>query len=245
MAAIQPYVLFPGTAREALERYAEIFGGEARLFTYEEFSRTDGPADAIAHGVITGPVPLAGADAAPGEASVRMDGMWLSLLGTAEPATLHSWFDALAEGGEVVDAMQERPWGATDGQVVDRFGMRWLVGYEPDAPVEDGASAVFANVGTLEARPGRRDEVVAILVDGSADLAAHGCLQYDVGVSDDAPDTVCVIERWRSAADQRASLELPAVRAAIARAMPLLTGVMGGHAFDVVGSPLDSGGASA
>ena len=56
----------------------------------------------------------------------------LSLLGTAEPATLRTWFDGLADGGEVLDDLQRRPWGASDGQVVDRFGLRWLIGFEGD-----------------------------------------------------------------------------------------------------------------
>ena len=53
-----------------------------------------------------------------------------SLLGTAEPATLHAWFEALSDGGRVVDPLQDRPWGAADGQVVDSFGLHWLIGYE-------------------------------------------------------------------------------------------------------------------
>lgn len=69
-------------------------------------------------------------------------------------------------------------------------------------------------------------------------MAAIGCLQYDVGVSDDAPDTVFVIERWTSAEAHRASLELPSVRDAIAEALPLLSGEMGGSQFEIVGSPL-------
>ena len=44
---------------------------------------------------------------------------------------LHQWFGALAEDGRVVDPLAVKPWGATDGQVVDRFGLAWLIGYEP------------------------------------------------------------------------------------------------------------------
>ena len=40
MTALQIYVSFPGTAREALGFYADVFGGELALFTYEEFSRS-------------------------------------------------------------------------------------------------------------------------------------------------------------------------------------------------------------
>lgn len=97
----------------------------------------------------------------------------------------------------------------------------------------------FANVGTLQAHPGRAGELVAILTDSSADLGAHGCVQYDVGISADDPDTVVVLERWESAEAHGSSLELPAVQDAIRRARPLLTGQMGGYRFEVLGSPLD------
>ncbi|MFF1827935.1 VOC family protein [Paenarthrobacter sp. NPDC058040] len=131
MTAPQIYVLFPGTAREALGYYADVFGGEATLHTYAEFGRSDGPADAIAHGVLTGRVALAGADAADGETSFRTEGLMLSLLGTAEPATLHEWFHKLSDGGRVIDPLTPKPWGAIDGQVQDRHGLHWLIGYEP------------------------------------------------------------------------------------------------------------------
>jgi PhnB protein len=58
--------------------------------------------------------------------------MMLSLLGTADASRLRQWFSRLAEGGRVVDELQERPWGASDGQVVDRYGLHWLIGFEAD-----------------------------------------------------------------------------------------------------------------
>ena len=99
----------------------------------------------------------------------------------------------------------------------------------------------FANVGTLGTRPGKRDEVVAILVRDNDELREAGCLVYEVGVNEEAPDTVFVAELWESAQAHRDSLRLPSVQAAIAEAMPLLSGEMGGTHFDVVGSPLRDG----
>ncbi|MBF0671770.1 MAG: antibiotic biosynthesis monooxygenase [Salinibacterium sp.] len=96
----------------------------------------------------------------------------------------------------------------------------------------------FANVGTLGVKPGKRDEVVAILTRRSSELSEVGCLLYEVGVNDDEPDTVYAAELWTSAEAHRASLRLDSVRAAIAEAMPLLSGEMGGSQFTVVGSPL-------
>ena len=60
---IKPYILLPGTAREALDFYHRVFGGELELHTYADFGRADGPADSIAHGILTGPVWMYAADA--------------------------------------------------------------------------------------------------------------------------------------------------------------------------------------
>lgn len=134
MAALTPYIHFPGTAREALTFYGDVFGCSVQLHTFKEFQRSDGPPDAIAHGyLVNGPVALFGADVAGDERPVRCEGLMLSLLGTADPSTLREWFANLSNGGRVVDDLQKRPWGDWDGQVVDRFGLHWLIGFEADA----------------------------------------------------------------------------------------------------------------
>lgn len=130
MTRLTPYLSFPGTAREALTFYQEVFGGELVLNTFGEFGRDDGPAEAIAHGMLRGPVDLFASDAASGEPGLRLEGVLFALLGTAEPATLEEWFAGLSDGGIDIDPLQARPWGDHDGQVTDRFGVRWLVGYQ-------------------------------------------------------------------------------------------------------------------
>lgn len=96
----------------------------------------------------------------------------------------------------------------------------------------------FANVGTLGAAPGRRDELAAILTRPTPELRDAGCLLYEVGVNDEQPDTVFVVELWTDQDAHRASLQIPAVIASITEARPLLNGEFGGHRFSVVGSPL-------
>lgn len=132
MTAPLIYVTFPGTTREALTFYAGIFGGNVNLHTNADFGAAGDP-DGIAHGVLDGPVALAGSDAAAGQPPVRFEGLMLSLLGTVEPASLQEWFDKLADGGKIIDPLAPKPWGASDGQVRDRFGLHWLIGYEPQA----------------------------------------------------------------------------------------------------------------
>jgi PhnB protein len=130
MTGLVPYLLLPGTARAALTRYAEIFGGELVLHSYAEFGRDDGPGDAIAHGMLDGPVTLFAADVGGDDEPFAASGLMFSLLGAAEPATLEAWFAALAEGGQVLEPLQARDWGDHDGQVLDAFGVHWLIGYQ-------------------------------------------------------------------------------------------------------------------
>ncbi len=132
MSGLIPYLLFPGNAAEALTHYRDVFGGELQMFDYATAGRHDGPGDAVAHGQLSGDVQLAGADAAADDDAVQMSGMFLSLLGTADAATLTRWFGALAAGGRVITPLERRPWGDYDGTLVDRYGIRWLIGYHPE-----------------------------------------------------------------------------------------------------------------
>lgn len=133
MSAPAPYVIFPGTTRDALSTYQRIFGGELSLHTRGDLRRTDEPLDAIGHGQLTGPVTVFGADGTDGQQTVRTAGLMLALLGAADADTSRRWFAELSEGGTVVDDLQARPWGDWDGQVVDRFGLPWLIGFQPQA----------------------------------------------------------------------------------------------------------------
>lgn len=130
MTGLVPYLFFPGNAAEALTFYQQAFDGELVLHRYADFGRTDGPGDAVAHGILSGKVALFGADAGPDEDGVHLVGVDFSLLGAAEPQVLRQWFARLADGGRVVTDLEQRPWGAHDGTVVDRFGIRWLIGWE-------------------------------------------------------------------------------------------------------------------
>jgi PhnB protein len=128
------YLHFHGIARDALTFYGDVFGCGVQLHTLEVFGRTDGPADAIAHGyLVEGPVSLFAADVADAEPSFRCEGMMLALLGAATPSTLREWFTRLSDGGRVLDDLQQRSWGASDGQVIDRYGLHWLIGFEGES----------------------------------------------------------------------------------------------------------------
>ena len=85
--------------------------------------------------------------------------------------------------------------------------------------------------------PGKRQELVTILTESTD--AMPGCLSYVVALDAANPDAVWVSEAWDSKASHTASLELPQVKAAIARGRPLIAGMgtlvetqpIGGHGF--------------
>lgn len=96
----------------------------------------------------------------------------------------------------------------------------------------------FANVATLGAVSGKRDELVHHLTQRNETLRQLGCLAYEVGTNDGDPDTVFVVELWESEEAHQASLALPEVQESIRVARPLLSGIFGGYRFNVAGSPL-------
>jgi quinol monooxygenase YgiN len=90
-------------------------------------------------------------------------------------------------------------------------------------------------MGTMRVKPGHRDEVVATLVGGADGLRAAGCDLYVVGTSDTDKDLIWVNEVWTSKEAHQASLRLPAVKEAIAKTMPLLTGEFTSQELDIAG----------
>ncbi|HMJ02022.1 MAG TPA: putative quinol monooxygenase [Conexibacter sp.] len=93
----------------------------------------------------------------------------------------------------------------------------------------------YGFLATMRTTPGRRDDVVSILLADVGGLRAAGCEAYIVSVSDTDPDMIHVMEVWQSKEHHDASLELPETRAAISQAMPMLTGEFTSQELTVVG----------
>ena len=77
-------------------------------------------------------------------------------------------------------------------------------------------------IGKMRATPGNRDALIAILLEGTGGMP--GCLSYVVARDPADADAIWITEVWDSAESHRASLQLPQVRAAIARGRPLIAG---------------------
>lgn len=72
----------------------------------------------------------------------------------------------------------------------------------------------------LTAVAGKRDQLIAILREGAADMP--GCLSYIVAEDAADPNVLWVTEVWDSRASHDASLSLPGVKKAIPRAQAIV-----------------------
>lgn len=81
---------------------------------------------------------------------------------------------------------------------------------------------MYGLIGKMRAKPGERDALIAILLEGIG--AMPGCLSYIVARDPGEADAIWITEVWDSEACHKASLQLPAVQAAIAKARPIIVG---------------------
>jgi quinol monooxygenase YgiN len=81
---------------------------------------------------------------------------------------------------------------------------------------------MFGLVGKMRAAPGKRAELIAILSGGTQSMP--GCIHYIVAEDEAEPDAIWITEVWDKEQSHKASLQLPEVKAAIARGRPLIAG---------------------
>lgn len=125
---LNPYLSFDGQAREAMEFYQSVFGGELKMNTFGEFGMQDTPqADQIMHAQLETDAgyTIMAADTPPGMEHRPGSSITVSLSGDEE--VLRQYFNALAEGGEVGTPLEKQMWGDEYGDLVDRFGVSWMV----------------------------------------------------------------------------------------------------------------------
>jgi quinol monooxygenase YgiN len=80
--------------------------------------------------------------------------------------------------------------------------------------------AMYGLIGKLITVEGRRDALLAILTQGTANMP--GCRSYIVAKDNVDPNGVWITEVWDSKESHDASLSLPSVRDAISRGRPLI-----------------------
>ncbi|MET8758878.1 VOC family protein [Lentzea sp. NPDC004782] len=125
---LNPYLRFNGDARQAMEFYQSVFGGELRMNTFGEYGMQDSPqADQIMHAQLEteSGYTLMASDTPPGMPYNAGDTITISLSGDEE--VLRTYFEQLADGGKIGTPLEKQMWGDEYGDLTDRFGVSWMV----------------------------------------------------------------------------------------------------------------------
>lgn len=112
-------------------------------------------------------------------------------------------------------------------------GLAMALAGAPALAQTEGGPGMFGLIGKMRAVSGERDALIALLLEGIGGMP--GCLSYVVAKDPTDADAIWITEVWDSRESHRASLQLPAVRATIARARPLIAGFENGTETQPVG----------
>ena len=133
---IHPYLNFDGQCAEAFSFYARVLGGSVRVMSVDEspMGADLGPewqGRTIHAHLDLGDQVLLGSDSPPGQHR-QPQGVWVSVQVRTSEET-ERIFNALADGGTPVMALQETFWSKRFGMLVDRFGTPWMLNCDPNA----------------------------------------------------------------------------------------------------------------
>ncbi|MEM9755676.1 MAG: VOC family protein [Pseudomonadota bacterium] len=127
-----PYLTFQGDCAEAMQAYADIFGGTFRIVMRvgdapPNYTPPPGKDDWVMHAEVTfddGGVIYGSDDVIGG--TPPMAGMSVMMPFATEPAG-RAAFDRLAEGGTVSTAWGPTFWSSGFGTLRDRWGKNWML----------------------------------------------------------------------------------------------------------------------
>ncbi|WP_114790901.1 VOC family protein [Niabella yanshanensis] len=138
---LNPYLNFDGNAEEAFSFYKSVFGGEfaGGIMKMSSAPGTENLPDEEKERVMHVSLPLdnnqtlMASDIVPsmGHKLTQGNNVYLSLHPDSKEEA-DKLFNALAEGGKVEMPMEDQFWGDYFGSLVDKFGIGWMVNYNPN-----------------------------------------------------------------------------------------------------------------
>jgi PhnB protein len=132
---LNPYISFPGTAREAMEFYRTVFGGTLNVNTFGEFGNPGADADKIMHAQLETDrgYTLMAADTPQGMQHVPGNNITVSLSGD-DIDELRGYWEKLSDGGQVAMPLEKQVWGDEFGMCIDKFGVPWMINIAQPQP---------------------------------------------------------------------------------------------------------------
>lgn len=140
MALINPHINFNGNAEEAFNFYKSVFGGEFTKIIHlkdlssPEFPVAENDANKIMHIALPIGKNVLMANDIPesmGQVNENENRSKISI-STESREEADQLFSGLSAGGTIEVPMDDSPWGSYFGMFRDKFGIEWMVDFDPD-----------------------------------------------------------------------------------------------------------------
>jgi PhnB protein len=140
MALINPHINFNGNAEEAFTFYKSVFGGEfAKIIRFKDIASPEMPiAEKEENKIMHIALPI-------GKNNMLMANDVPEVLGKVNENENRSkiaisaeskeeadkLFNGLSAGGQIEMPIEDSPWGSYFGMFRDKYGIEWMVDYDP------------------------------------------------------------------------------------------------------------------
>jgi PhnB protein len=139
MALINPHINFNGNAEEAFIFYKSVFGGEFanvvrfKDFASEEFQVAEHEANKIMHIALPIGKNVLMANDVPeilGKTNENEHRSKISISAESKEEA-DKLFNGLSAGGQIEMPISDSPWGSYFGMFRDKYGIEWMVDFDP------------------------------------------------------------------------------------------------------------------
>ena len=139
MALINPHINFNGNAQEAFNFYRSVFGGEfAKIIRFKDISSPEFPvAEKEANKIMHIALPigknfLMANDVPEIMGKTNENENRSKIFVSAESREeADKFFNGLSAGGDIEGAIGDSPWGTYAGMFRDKYGIEWIVEFDP------------------------------------------------------------------------------------------------------------------
>jgi PhnB protein len=128
-ATLNPYLNFAGNAREAMEFYQQVLGGDLAVDTFAQFGAEGPGSDGVMHARLQTPhgFILMASDMPPGQEGEHRPGRNVHISLSGDDAALRQHWVGLSDGAEIEMPLEKQMWGDEFGSLRDKFGIGWMV----------------------------------------------------------------------------------------------------------------------
>ena len=127
---LNPYLNFKDTARDAMEFYKSVFGGNLEMHTFKEYNASQDPSEdeKIMHSMLESEngITFMAADT-PNDMEFNPGTNYSMSLSGDDETELAGYYERLSAGGTVLMPLEKAPWGDKFGMVTDKYGIQWMV----------------------------------------------------------------------------------------------------------------------